>query len=420
MITDKQTIIEETKRMSQQLSEWRRHLHQYPELSFQEFETSKFVAEKLREFGNIHIRTNVAKTGVVGTISSGVGPVVAVRADMDALPIIEKNEHDYRSKKEGVMHACGHDAHTTILLGVAKILSERFAEGKLQGTVKLLFQPAEEDTDDEGLSGAPRMIQEGVLDDVEAVIALHVCPWHPVGVIQVNDGFSMANVDVFHATIKGAGGHGGYPHQTKDPIWMLGSVLQAFYGIISRRISPLDTAVASIGKIEAGTASNIIPEEVSITGTLRSYSPEAREQLIQEVENVFKITESLGGSCSFNVERGEPALKNDPGVNVLLIETAKALYPTIRIEKEPFGMGGEDFGYMTEKIPGAMIFLGCSLEDGRNRDLHTNIFDMDERCMEMGVSILTETARRLLETSQGFGKAGRHSCQTVDRPPAAN
>ena len=396
MITDKQTIIKEVRAISHQLSEWRRHLHQYPELSFQEYETGRFVSSKLNEFGNISVQTNVAKTGVVGTLSSGSGPTIAIRADMDALPILEQNTHSYRSKRDGVMHACGHDAHTAILLGIAKIFSDRCKEGKMSGTVKFLFQPAEEDPDDEGLSGAPRMIQEGILDDVETVIALHVCPWHPVGVIQVNDGYSMANVDVFHAKIIGSGGHGGYPHLTKDPIWMLGSVLQAFYGLASRRISPLDTAAASIGKINTGTASNIIPEEVSITGTLRTYSPEAREQLIKEVENVFKITKSFSGSYSFNVERGEPALKNDPAVNALLVQTARDLYPEIQVEREPFGMGGEDFGYMTQKIPGAMFFLGCSLEDGKNRDLHTNIFDIDERCLEMGVSILAETADRLL------------------------
>lgn len=396
MITDKRTIREEAKAIAHQLSEWRRHLHQYPELSFQEYETAEYVRRKLEEFGNIDVQTNIAKTGVVGTLSSESGPVIAIRADMDALPITEKSGHFYQSKNEGIMHACGHDAHTAILLGIAKIFSDRFAEGKMSGTVKFLFQPAEEDTDDEGLSGAPRMIQEGVLDDVDKVIALHVCPWHPVGVIQVNDGYSMANVDVFHAKIIGSGGHGGYPHMTKDPIWILGSVLQAFYGLVSRRISPLDTAAASIGKVNTGTASNIIPEEVSITGTLRSYSPEARKRLAKEVENVFKITESFGGSYSYTVESGEPALKNDPALNALLVETAKELFPEIQIEREPFGMAGEDFGYMTEKIPGAMFFLGCALEDGKNRDLHTNIFDIDERCLEMGVAILAETAIRLL------------------------
>lgn len=407
MITGQKTVVDEARAAAKKVSEWRRHLHQHPELSFQEYDTAAFVAEKLKELGNVHIQTGVAKTGVVGTISSGSGPVVAVRADMDALPIHEANDHEYRSKRKGVMHACGHDAHTAILLGVASLLSNLHKQGKMKGTVKLIFQPAEEDTDHEGLSGAPRMMQEGVLDDVEAVIALHVCPWHPVGVIQVNDGFSMANVDVFHATIIGEGGHGGYPHMTKDPIWMLGSILQAFYGLISRRISPLETAAASIGKIHAGTASNIIPQEVTVTGTLRSYSPETREQLAKEVENVFKLAESFGGRYVFTLEKGEPALQNDPRLNALLTKVAKDLYPQIEIKREPFGMGGEDFGYMTEKVPGSMFFLGCSLEDGKNRDLHTNIFDIDERCLEMGVSVLTETALRLLAGEMDFKTSGK-------------
>lgn len=392
------TAVQEAAAIKGELSAWRRHLHRFPELSFQEHETAAFVSRKLEEFGHIDIQRNVAKTGVVGTLSSGEGPVVAIRADMDALPIQERADHAYSSEKEGVMHACGHDAHTAMLLGVAKVLSGRLQEGKLKGTVKLLFQPAEEDPDEEGLSGAPRMINEGILDDVEAVIALHVCPWQPVGTIQVNDGYSMANVDVFRAKIRGTGGHGGYPHMATDPVWMLGSVLQAFYGLISRRISPLDTAAASIGQIETGTASNIIPSEVAITGTLRSYSREAREKLAAEVESIFKIAESLGGSYSFELEKGEPALRNDPAVNALLAQSAADLYEDITIVREPFGMGGEDFGYMTEKIPGAMFFLGCSMADGKDRDLHTDIFDIDERCLEMGVSIMTETAVRLLSS----------------------
>ncbi|MFS0647191.1 M20 metallopeptidase family protein [Siminovitchia sp. 179-K 8D1 HS] len=397
MITGQKTVVDEARAAANKVSEWRRHLHQYPELSFQEHDTAAFVAEKLKELGNIHIQTGVAKTGVIGTISSGNGPVIALRADMDALPIDEQNDHEYRSTRKGVMHACGHDAHTAILLGAATLLSNLFKEGKVKGTVKLIFQPAEEDTDEEGLSGAPRMIQEGALDDVESVLALHVCPWHPAGVIQVNDGFSMANVDVFHAKIIGEGGHGGYPHMTKDPIWMLGTILQSFYGLVSRRISPLETAAASIGKIHTGTASNIIPQEVEVTGTLRTYSFETRQKLANEVENVFKMAESLGGTYSFTLEQGEPALQNDPRLNSLLTQVALDLYPGMKVVKEPFGMGGEDFGYMTEKVPGSMFFLGCSLCDGKNRDLHTNIFDMDEKCLEIGVSILTETAIRLLQ-----------------------
>lgn len=390
-------LVSEVKEIEQQLVSWRRHLHQNPELSFQEYKTSQFIVEKLSEIEGISIQTNIAKTGVVATITNGEGKTVAIRADMDALPITEKNEHGFQSINPGVMHACGHDAHTSILLGVATVLAKKAREGLFNGTIKLIFQPAEEEPDHEGLSGAPRMIQEGILENVDSIIALHVCPWEPVGTIQINDGYSMANVDVFQGKIKATGGHGGYPHLGTDPIWMLSFFLQAFYGMISRKLSALDTAVASIGQIQTGTASNIIPDEISITGTLRSYSPEIRDQLSDEVEQAFKVVESLGGSYTFEIQRGEPALNNDTKVNKMIIDAATELYPSLNIVQKPFGLGGEDFGYMTNEIPGAMFFLGCALLDGISRDLHTNIFDIDERCLPIGVSILTQSALKLLK-----------------------
>lgn len=385
--------------LEQQLIEWRRTLHKFPELSFQEYETARFVANTLRQVEGVSVETEVAETGVIATISSGVGKTVAIRADMDALPIVEKSTHDYRSQHEGVMHACGHDAHTAILLGVAHILADLAKQRLFQGTIKLIFQPAEEMTDEEGLSGAPKMLAAGVLENVDHIIALHMCPWHPVGTIQVHEGFSMANVDVFHAEIRGTGGHGGYPHLGTDPIWMLGSVLQTFYSVCARKISALDTAVASIGEIKTGTASNIIPETVSVVGTLRTYTPEVRELLIQEVENTFQLVESLGGNYTFFVTRGEPALQNNAYVNAIIQQAAKKLYPDIQIEERPFGLGGEDFGYMTAQIPGAMFFLGCALPDGIQRDLHTPIFDIDESSLNIGMNILVESALQLLRQS---------------------
>lgn len=379
-----------------QLKKWRRHLHQYPELSFKEYETAHFVAEILNDLNGVSVQTNIAETGIVATITNGVGRTIAIRADMDALPIDEMNTHGYQSLKPGVMHACGHDAHTAMLLGVAKRFAEIASVNGFQGTVKLIFQPSEECTDEEGYSGAPRMIEAGVLEKVDTIIALHVCPWHPVGVIQVNNGYSMANVDVFHGKIKATGGHGGYPHLGTDPIWMLGSVLQTFYGICNRKISSLDTAVASIGVVHAGTASNIIPQEVNITGTLRSYDPKVREQLVYEIEKAFKIVEPLGGSYTYVVERGEPALFNDTAINNVIKKTARECYPTIQIDEKPFGLGGEDFSYMTKEVPGSMFFLGCAIQDGISRDLHTSHFDLDEKCLLIGVTILVESALNLL------------------------
>ena len=234
----------------EQLQYWRRYIHAHPELSFEESETAKFIVKELECIDNITIEQGVGGHGVIATLTSGEGPVIAIRADMDALPIQEENVHDFVSKHDGVMHACGHDAHTAMLLGAAHLLSEQVKQGQLQGTVKFIFQPAEESTDDRGMSGAPYMIRDGVLEDVEKVIALHCCPWHPVGVIQMNHGFSMANVDVFQATIKGSGGHGGYPHLASDPLWMLSNILPTFYGLTGRRVSPLDGLQQALVKLK--------------------------------------------------------------------------------------------------------------------------------------------------------------------------
>ncbi|AJI20125.1 amidohydrolase (plasmid) [Priestia megaterium] len=397
-MTNAHSMVEQVNRLYTQLIEWRRRFHQHPELSFQEFGTSKFVAETLRSMDGIDVETGIGvETSVVGTLTSGAGPTIAIRADMDALPIQEENTTDYCSLKRGVMHACGHDAHTAILLGIARVLASAFKKGKLKGTVKFVFQPAEESTDENGLSGSPYMVQAGVYDDVDAAIALHMCPWLPVGEIQINNGYSMANVDVFEGKIYGTGGHGAYPELGTDPIWMLGPVMQALHGIISRKVSALDAGVVSIGQVHAGTASNIIPTEVSITGTLRSYTPEVRDLLALELEKAFSIVGSLDGKYSFKVERGEPALNNSAAINDWIIEAIEEMYPQLGITRRPFGMGGEDFGYVTQKLPGSMIFLGCALKDEVQRDLHTPIFDIDETCLPIGVAVLAQTAIKFLK-----------------------
>ncbi|TDK62097.1 amidohydrolase [Bacillus salipaludis] len=394
----------QAKALSEQLIEWRRHFHQHPELSFQEFGTSQFVAETLKKIKGLRVETGIGvETSVVATLTSGEGPVIAIRADMDALPIKEENTIDYQSKNEGVMHACGHDAHTTILLGAAHLLAEKFEKEGLQGTVKFIFQPAEEATDEHGLSGSPYMAQAGAYDDVDAAIALHMCPWLPVGAAQVNNGYSMANVDVFTAKIFASGGHGAYPELGTDPVWMLGLVMQALHGVVARRIPALEAGVISIGQIHAGTASNIIPSEVFISGTIRSYTPEVRDLLSLELKKALSIVEPMGGSYTLEVERGEPALNNDPHVNELFLKAMDEMYPDFQIVKRPFGMGGEDFGYVTQKLPGALFFLGSGTEDGLKRDLHTPIFDLDESSLSIGAAILTQTAVNFLkEKSQSL------------------
>lgn len=398
MMSNNHPIVEQANNLAGRLVEWRRHFHQHPELSFQEFGTSRFVADVLKGIDGIEVETGVGlETGVVGTLTAGDGPVIALRADMDALPITEENRTGYSSKTEGVMHACGHDAHTSILLGAASLLSDHFKKGELKGTVKFIFQPAEESTDANGLSGSSYMVRAGAYDQAEAAIALHVCPWLPVGKVQISDGYSMANVDVFEVKIHGSGGHGAYPELGTDPIWMLGPVMQALYGITARRVSALDAAVISIGQIHAGTASNIIPTEAVIQGTIRSYAPEVRDFLASEIKKALSIVEHLGGSFSLNIQRGEPALKNHPAVNEWITDAITKTYPGMGITRRPFGLGGEDFGYVTEKIPGSMFFLGCAPIEGVQRDLHTPIFDLDEACLPIGTAILAQTAGMFLK-----------------------
>lgn len=392
------SVLEQALQRKGQLIQWRRTIHANPELSFREFETAELVASTLKTIPGMNVTEGVAKTGVVGTVHGSSGPTLAIRADMDALPIQEEAHHDYRSRRDGVMHACGHDAHTAILLGVAHIVAEMFNRGEVNGTVKFLFQPAEEAADEDNLTGAPHMIRAGVLKDVDAAIALHVSPEHPVGVFLVHDGYSMANVDVFRGVIRGTGGHAAYPHLGRDPLWMLGPFLQALYGIVTRRVSPLEPAVVSVTRLHTGTASNVLPKEVVVEGTVRSYKPETREQLVKEVETAFSVVKTLGGEYSLDVFRGEPALYNAPTVNALLTESMRELFPDCTIQYEPFGLGGEDFGHVTEKVPGAMFFLGCARDDGVPRPLHTPSFDIDENCLPIGAAILALAAKKFLTT----------------------
>ncbi len=396
-------IVEQANSIADKLIEWRRTFHQYPELSFQEFGTSRYIAETLQKIDGIKVETGIGiETSVIGILTSGEGPTIAIRADIDALPIEEENETDYRSQNPGIMHACGHDAHSAILLGAAVILAEQFKKTGIKGTVKFIFQPAEECIDEEGMSGSPYLVQAGVYDGVDAAIALHMCPWLPVGDAQLSDGYSMANVDVFQAKITGTGGHGAYPELGTDPTWMLGPVLQALHGIVSRKVPALEAAVVSIGQIHAGTASNIIPTEVIIEGTIRSYSSEIRDLLSNEIKKAFSIVENLEGEYSLEIQRGEPALVNNPAVNSRLLKAMHETYPDLRIIKKPFGMGGEDFGYVTQKLPGSMFFLGSALPDRIQRDLHTPIFDIDESCLPMGAAILTQTALNFLTEEKSF------------------
>lgn len=385
-------VLNRAKAIEEQIIAWRRDIHMHPELGFQEFRTARLVAETLTSMG-IEAETGIGKTGVVARIGEG-GPVVGIRADMDALPIVEERDAPYISRTQGVMHACGHDAHTAILLGVAHLLNEM--PNRPAGEIRLLFQPSEEAQDAEGKSGAMRMIDDGALDGVDNVIALHVSSGTPAGMIEIRSGPACAAVDSFYATIRGTGAHGAYPHKGTDPVFMLAQLINAIHGIRARRIDPVRPAVISIGGVHAGDVSNVIPAEVRINGTMRSYDDETRIQLREELERAFGIVRALGGDYSLSFEIGYDAMINDHDVSAVIEQAAidmlgaQALYPP-----EP-GMGAEDFGYMTRKAPGAMFMLGAQYDD-QNRPHHSPVFDIAESSFHIGAAMLAETACRLLK-----------------------
>lgn len=388
-------MLDRAQRISDEIIRLRRDIHQHPELGFREYRTSAIVADLLAEL-QYDVQTGIGHTGVVGQLGPGTGPTIAIRADMDALPIQEKNDVPFRSQNPGVMHACGHDAHTAILLGVAQLLRQSYLEDQWQGNVRLIFQPAEEYPDEKGISGGMAMLAEGALDNVDAVIALHVWSNYPSGIFYFEDGYSLAAVDSFKAWIHGDGGHGAYPHETNDPFFILAGVLSHLYGIPSRRVNPLRSSVVSIGQIHAGSAPNIIPNEIFLEGTIRSYEPTIREQLQHEVERAFKLSELMGGRYEFELTCGYPALFNNSEVNNWMRQVATEFFGPERVQETEFGMGAEDFAYMAEKAKGAMFMLGAAKADGTKRRHHTEIFDIDETVLASGAAVLAETTRRFV------------------------
>ncbi|UCD98938.1 MAG: amidohydrolase, partial [Chloroflexota bacterium] len=300
-------MLSKTQEILPSMVDWRRDFHMYPELGFQEVRTSAKIAELLQSWG-YRVRTGVGKTGVVGDIGSGK-PVVAIRADMDALPIQETNEVPYKSRHDGVMHACGHDAHMAIALGTAKVMSGE----EFNGTLRFLFQPAEEVEDEEGLSGAPRMIEDGAIEGVDYALALHVAASIKTGEIELDE-FAGAGVDTFYATIIGKGGHGSTPQKVIDPIFISGHVILAIHHIVSRRLRPFEPAVISIGTIHGGQIDNVIPEEVSLTGTIRYLNPKIQTQIHAELTRVMDIAKALGGNYELKIVDGYPPMNNDPEV----------------------------------------------------------------------------------------------------------
>jgi amidohydrolase len=385
------SILERAQALQDQMVAWRRDIHQHPELGFQETRTSRLVADTLSQMG-IEVQTGVGKTGVVGYIGDGA-PVIGIRADMDALPITEATGVEYSSKTPGVMHACGHDAHTAILLAVARMFTEM--PDRPAGQIRLIFQPSEEAQDAENKSGGMRMVEEGALDDVDHVIALHVSSGTTSGQVEIREGYAMAAVDSFYATIIGEGCHGAYPHMGVDPVFILGQVINAINGVRARRVNPMRPAVISIGSVHGGDADNVIPNEIRISGTIRSFDQDVREQLWRDLEAAIGVARALGGDYTFEIREGYPATYNDPAVAAKIGEVVTGLFGESKLEPPEAGMGAEDFSYMTQKAPGAMFFLGAKKDD-LNRPHHSPIFDIDESHFYVGAAVLAETAVRLL------------------------
>lgn len=372
----------------------RRDLHMNPELSGREIRTSQKICEYLEKWG-IEYRSGIADTGVVAIIRGKKdGKTVAARADIDALPITEDNDKSYKSQNLGVMHACGHDAHTTIQLGAARILKEM--EEELTGNVKLFFQPAEE-----AIGGAKRMVEQGCMKnpDVDYVIGLHVMPYLDAGYVELKYGKLNASSGEVYITIKGKSGHGAYPDLAVDAIVIAGSVINALQSLVSRNISPLNSVVLTLGKINGGTKSNIIADEVVISGTLRTLDPETRrfaqERIRYIVENTAK---AYGGEGTVKFSEGYEALINDDEVVDVIKETALRVLGKEKVQFKEFpSLGAEDFSYFINGAKGAFYHLGCGNKKmGITAPLHSKDFDMDENCIKTGVHMQVENLLALL------------------------
>lgn len=388
-MTKTMTVLDQAKELQKEIVELRRYIHMHPELSFQEHETSKLAAERLKELG-YEVKTGIAATGVTG--DRGTGKIVAIRADMDGLPVLETNAVAYKSKNEGVMHACGHDAHVSCALAVAKILSRQTLPGK----IRMIMQPAEEDVDAEGKSGAMRMIEQGVMDGVSAVIGLHMDASIPAGKVAIQPGPVMAAADGFKIIIKGKGGHGAYPEATIDAVVIASHVIQAIQQIVSRRIAAVEPAVVTIGSIHsASTRGNVISDRVELMGTIRSFNENIRKKLIEEVDRACSVARALGGDYETEYEMGYPATVNDPNVTETLKKTAIELVGAENVITIAPKTWAEDFSVLAQAAPGAFMFLGCEIA-GDRRAHHSPTFDIDESGLYLGTAILAETAQRLL------------------------
>lgn len=397
------TLIDEIEKIEPQLIEWRRHFHQFPELSNREFKTAEKIAEHLRTLG-LDVQTGVAKTGVVGILEgANSGKVVALRADIDALPVTERNELPFKSdvkttflgSETGVMHACGHDTHIAILMAVAEVLSKN--KDKINGTVKFIFQPAEEGPPPGEEGGAKLMVKEGVLKnpDVDAIFGLHINSSTPVGTIKYKSGGTMAAVERFVVKVKGEQTHGSAPWDGTDPILIAAKIIDGFQTIISRD-APLvkEAAVITVGKISAGLRFNIIPESAEMIGTVRTLDPEMRTLIMDRMNKMAaSIAEAYGGKATIDWQNNAAITYNDPELTAQMLPSLKKVAGNEKVIERKATTGGEDFSFFQQEVPGFYFFLG-GMTPGNERPYphHTPDFRIDESGMILGVKAMTQLA----------------------------
>ena len=389
------SVLEKIKKLANQNSDrtvgLRRYLHQNPELSFCEFETAKFISSELRNIG-LEVTEDVAGTGLVALVKgrNHQKKTIALRADMDALPIFEENDVVYKSKNEGVMHACGHDVHTSSLLGAARILAELRED--FEGTIKLIFQPAEE----KAPGGASLMIEEGVLQNpqVNAIIGQHVAPNIPVGKIGFREGMYMASTDEVYMRVIGKGGHGAAPHQAVDPIVVASHIIVSLQQIISRNKNPAFPSVLTFGKFVAEGATNIIPNEVYMEGTFRCMDENWRAEGLQRMQKMAEgMAEAMGAKCEFWIVKGYPFLQNNPQLTQKLRTYASDYVGAENIVELDLWMGGEDFAFYSQKVDACFYRLGTRNEEkGIVSGVHTPTFDIDEAALEIGPGLMAYMA----------------------------
>ena len=386
-------LLSRASALREQVVSWRRHLHMHPELSFHEHATSQFVFDTLSAMPGLELARPTV-TSVVAKLRGGQpGRTIAVRADMDALPITEENDVPYQSRVTGVMHACGHDGHTSILLGLAQILSEHREE--LHGEVRFIFQHAEEISP----GGAEEMVQSGVMHGVDEVIGLHLWASMPVGLIGLVPGPAMAAPDTFQITITGRGGHAAMPQETIDPIAAGAQTVSALHHIVSRNVDPLDNAVISVTQFVAGTTFNVVPETAYLSGTVRTFDSALRDTIPQLMQRVIGgITAAFGATYKFSYERGYRPVVNDPALTARLERVVQREFGSETLHRLRPAMVGEDFSAFQQKAPGVFAFIGARNEEaGITFPHHHPRFQIDERALDLGLRYLLVATLDLLQ-----------------------